>query len=336
MRIKVRTVLCPILTILLFQVSLPTMVQAVEAPVKLIFDTDIGPDCDDAGAAAVLHALADQGEVEILAMMVSTGGETAKWGPPCLDAINTFYGRPDIPIGVIRKKGAEDTSKYNEQLAKEFPNDLQHGDRADEATQLYRKVLSSQPDGSVVIVSVGYLSNLRHLLESKGDEHSELNGIELVKQKVKTYVCMGGTFPKGREWNIHRDTIASKQVAENWPTSIYFSGFEIGNEIHTGNNLKDKTPTKNPVRRAYQLYTGGKDRQSWDQTAVLFAIRGLNGKLKDFWELSAAGRLVLAEDGANTWDSASGKHRYLIKKKPPSQIAAEIEALMLLPPKSKK
>lgn len=328
------SILYSILAVLLLQMSISVSVRGEDGPVKLIFDTDIGPDCDDAGAAAVLHALADQGEVEILAMMVSTGGETAKWGPPCLDAINTYYGRPDIPIGVIRKQGAEDTSKYNEQVAKEFPNDLKHGDRAAEATDLYRQVLSAQPDASVVIVTVGYLSNLRHLLESKSDKHSELGGTELVKQKVKAYVCMGGTFPKGREWNIHRDAAASQIVAEKWPTEIYFSGFEIGTEIMTGAKLKDETPKENPVRRAYELYTGGQDRNSWDQTAVLFAVRGLNGKLKDFWDLSGAGRLVVAEDGSNGWSDSTGKtHRYLVKKMSPDKVAQEIESLMVRPPR---
>ena len=328
------TIFYSILALLVLQMSIGVPVRGEDGPVKLIFDTDIGPDCDDAGAAAVLHALADQGEVEILAMMVSTGGETAKWGPPCLDAINTYYGRPDIPIGVIRKPGAEDTSKYNEQVAKEFPNDLKHGDRAAEATDLYRQVLSAQPDGSVVIVTVGYLSNLRHLLASESDKHSELNGVELIKQKVKAYVCMGGAFPQGREWNIHRDVAASRIVAEKWPTEIYFSGFEIGAEILTGAKLKEETPETNPVRRAYELYTGGKDRNSWDQTAVLFAVRGLKGKLQDFWDLSEAGRLVVAEDGSNGWSDSSGKsHRYLLKKMSPEKIAEEIDSLMVLPPK---
>ena len=53
------------------------------APVKLIFDTDIGPDCDDAGTVALLHALADKQEVELLAMMSATSFE---WGAGALDA----------------------------------------------------------------------------------------------------------------------------------------------------------------------------------------------------------------------------------------------------------
>ena len=32
-------------------------------PVKLILDTDMSGDCDDAGALALLHALADRGRV---------------------------------------------------------------------------------------------------------------------------------------------------------------------------------------------------------------------------------------------------------------------------------
>src|SRR5437763_13051177 len=89
--------------------------------VPIIFDTDIGPDVDDAGAAAVLNALADNGEARILAMCACTSGE---WGAPCLDAINTYYGRPDIPIGTIKSEGFLPESAYNRQVALQFPNDL--------------------------------------------------------------------------------------------------------------------------------------------------------------------------------------------------------------------
>lgn len=36
--------------------------------VKILFDTDIGCDCDDAGALALLHRLCDRGEAELLAV----------------------------------------------------------------------------------------------------------------------------------------------------------------------------------------------------------------------------------------------------------------------------
>ena len=40
----------------------------MNTPVKIIFDTDIGWDCDDAGALAMLHRLCDKGEAELLAV----------------------------------------------------------------------------------------------------------------------------------------------------------------------------------------------------------------------------------------------------------------------------
>ena len=66
------------------------------AQVKIIYDTDMDTDCDDAGALAILHALADRGEAEILATVVSS---RYRWSVPCVEAINRYYGRPDLPIG---------------------------------------------------------------------------------------------------------------------------------------------------------------------------------------------------------------------------------------------
>src|SRR5947208_11427829 len=80
-------------------------------PVPVILDTDIGPDVDDVGAVAVLNALADNGEARIVAMFCSTSSE---WGAPCLDALNTYYGRPDVPVGTNKAPGFLTDSPYNE------------------------------------------------------------------------------------------------------------------------------------------------------------------------------------------------------------------------------
>jgi len=165
-------------------------------PVRLIFDTDMEADVDDVGATALLHALADKGEVEILAMGVSSKG---RWSAACLDALNTYYGRPDIPIGVVKGPGVAAGSKYAKTAANEFPHDLTRADDAPDAALLYRKVLAAQPDESVVIVTVGFLTNLNNLLKTKPDRHSKLSGIDLVKHMVKSWVGMGGKYPRGRE-----------------------------------------------------------------------------------------------------------------------------------------
>ena len=58
-----------------------TLIDINYAQEKVIFDTDIGPDWDDVGATATLHALANSGEAENLAMNVSSGGHSGTWGP---------------------------------------------------------------------------------------------------------------------------------------------------------------------------------------------------------------------------------------------------------------
>jgi type V secretory pathway adhesin AidA len=116
---------------------------------------------------------------------------------------------------------------------------------------------------------------------------------------------------------------------ENWPTPIIFSGWEIGNEIMTGAGLR-KAAEGTPVRRAYELYNGLKNRQSWDQTAVLYAVRGLDGGLADSWDLRSKGHLHVNGDGSNVWrESPDKEHSHLVKKMPPERVAAVIEGLML-------
>ena len=298
---------------------------AKPVPVRLIFDTDIMGDVDDVGTVALLHALADRGEVEILAMGVSAANPDC---PLCLAALNRYFGRGAIPLGVVKGPAHRRDSRYAGQIAREFPHAVRSADELPDAALLYRKVLAAEPDASVVLVSVGQLTNMRNLLKTGPDETSKLSGKELVARKIKCWVCMGGKVPGGREANLVNDGGAAQDAINNWPTPIFFSGFEIGREVMTGARLKE-TPKGNPVRRAYQLYNGLKNRESWDQTAALFAVRGFSGGLDDVWSL-ARGRMVVAPDGSNTWEpSADGPHTCLVKKMPPEQVAQRIEGLML-------
>ena len=298
----------------------------ISKPVEIILDTDIGPDCDDAGAIAVLNVLADKGEAKILGMMCCT---SSPWGAPCVDAINTYYGRPDIPIGTYKQKGFLGKSKYDIHIAKEFPNSLGSGEKAPDAKDLYREILSEQTDKSVVICAIGPLNNLSDLLKTDSDEYSPLNGVELVRAKVKLLVVMGGVFPEGLSWNFQQDGPAAKNVTDEWPSPVIFSGREIGLVVNTGNRLYTEAPESNPVRRAYELWTGGTNRPSWDQTAVLCAVRGTS----NYWTASDRGRCVTGSDGYNKWyDDANGKHIYLLQKMPVPQLAEEIEDMMLQSP----
>ncbi|MFN3650885.1 MAG: nucleoside hydrolase [Armatimonadota bacterium] len=295
--------------------------------VPIILDTDIGPDVDDAGTVALLHGLAKRGEAKILGMLCCTSNP---YGAPCLDALNTYYGRPDIAIGTLKgRPGFLVESKYAEPVAKRFPNDLQHGDRAPDATKVYRQILSRQPDRSVVVCAVGPLSNLPRLLDSGPDEHSPLDGRALVARKVRLLSVMGGRFPEGKEWNFEQDPPAAQRVAADWPTPIRFSGWEIGSRVFTGKTLQETVPSDHPVKAAYELYVGpGKARESWDQTALLAAVRGA----EPLWMLRKEGSTVVdPKTGANHWVRDDRDHEYLVEKRPVEIVAEEIETLMRLP-----
>ena len=308
-------------------ILLQLSVTAGAAPIPVLFDTDIMGDVDDVGAVAMLHALADEGKIEILGMGVS-GKNPAS--PLCLDALNRFYGRPNLPLGVVKGPAFEKPSSYADTIAKEFPHRFESADQVPDVVKVYRKALADAKDDSVVLITVGQLPNVQNLLKSKPDEYSPLSGVELVKQKTRTWVCMGGKFPQGHEANIYHDPAPAKYAIDNWPGSIVFSGWEIGIKIITGQAFA-KIQDPNPAKRGYYLYNKFKGRASWDQTAVLYAACGLDGGLNEVWDLSSPGRLELNENGYDLWHADSnGSHRYLIEKMPPEKVAQIIEKLMLV------
>lgn len=302
------------------------------APTVLIFDTDMDTDCDDAGALAMLHALADAGEVEILATMVSS---RHKWSVPCVAAINAYYGREALPIGCPKGPGAPDLgSRYARQIAEEFPSALKSNADAPEAARLYRRILAARRDGEVVIVTVGDLTNLRDLLATGPDEHSPLVGTELVRRKVKGWVCMGGRYPRHLDpkvfGNFKPDPASTLEAVANWPTTIYFSG--LGDDILTGEPLR-RTSQRNPVRRAYELYLGDKPtRPSWDPIATLFAVRGC----EPFFQLHRKGYNHIFPNGTNEWRDVPDKNHVLIQLAPDmgDRLRKTIDDLMAREPKA--
>ncbi len=304
-------------------------------PLPVVFDTDMDTDCDDAGALAMLHALADRGEVRILATLVSS---KYAYSAPCVEAINRYYGRPDLPIGVPKGEGASTSrgSRYAKKIAAEFQTTLKTGDDAPSAAAVYRKVLAAEADRSVVVVTVGYLTNLRDLLETNPDEFSPLSGPELVRRKVKYWSCMGGRYPEHLDprvnGNFKPDPKSAVAVAKNWPGMIYFSG--DGNRIQTGQLLRNSRPSDNPVRRVYDLYLKKKPtRPSWDQVALLYAVR----PHASCWQVNSSGYNHIFPNGTNQWRSQpdNPNHRLVaIKPEMRLQVQEIIDQLMAHVPPS--
>jgi pyrimidine-specific ribonucleoside hydrolase len=303
--------------------------QASPNPVKIIFDTDLGPDYDDVGALAFLHAMADSGKVEILATVTSNKHELVA---PSIEVINTYFGRPLLTIGAPKSTGVDlgSAQHWADSIVAKYPHTISKTNQVADAIDVYRKVLVNQPDTSVIVVTVGFLTNLNNLLRSKPDKISPLTGKELVVKKVKRLVSMAGTFPKGKEFNMCRDAASSEYVYKNWPGEIIFTGFEIGWEIRTGlklikSDIKN-SPVKDVFRISIPLDPQDKDgRMSWDETAALIAVYGTEG----FFD-TVQGTIIMSPDGGDSWeDDLHGRHFYVKQKMPVAQMSAFIEARMM-------
>jgi len=298
-------------------------------PAKLILDTDMSGDCDDAGTLAMLHALADRGECDLLAV-VTNRRDLANASAAAVDAINTFYGRPDLPLGVGREPptALQRTSLYTPALRDGFSHDAKPDDEMPDALDIYRTVLAAQPDGSVTICGVGAFSNLAELCRREPD---------LVKKKVQRLVVMGGQFPPrdAPETNIATHPAAAAIVAREWPTEIVWQGFEVGDPVITGEGLKD-TPRANPVRRAYEVRRFGSrsaidgGQPSYDQAAAYYAVRGPDPEL---WREERGGSVVVDEVGLTRWQAiAGGRHVLVHRECDPELLGQRIETLMTAPP----
>ena len=283
-----------------------------DEPKRIILETDMTFDVDDVGALAVLHALADQGRVEIVAVNYN---EVHPSAASAIDAINTFYGRGDLPVGVYRGELSDpDPSRYLDRLAT-FPHRLT-ADGALDALDVYRRVLNDQPDASVTIVSVGFLNNLAELLRAEAD---------LVADKVEQLVVMGGRH--NDDFNLVRHGLVetTQEVIENWPTPLAISDY--GGRVRTGSAFAD-TPAGNPVREAYFRWFGGKfeGRSSWDQVAVLYAIYGAG----DWFEDVASGTGSLRN--GYSWPLKSDWRTYVAPRRSQDEFVGTIERLMVEPP----
>jgi len=288
---------------------------------KVIFDTDMGSDCDDAGALAVLHALADAGEVRILGVIFSSGRN--KFGVGTCDAINTYYGRGDLPLGQYKGADVGDTSdSYSMQIATNtvrFGHDIV--DNAPELVSIYRMILEAEPDRSVTLLTVGHPHGLVHLMR-------DARGAELVRAKVERWVAMGLGG-----WNFEQCGMSaySEELLQTWPAPFYLS--PAGADIITGNRLLPGTPDCNPVREAYRLWNTAlaDGRSSWDQVATLFVARPALFKVEHH------GRVERTPQGPIVWNTKvdNPKHHMVTPRIPSAEIAEIIETLMACPPKAR-
>ena len=313
---------------------------------RVILDTDIDTDCDDAGALAVLHNLAGRGMVEILGVVCCV---PSPWCAPFVHALNRWYGRGGIPVGEARVPDWESSPVYtvyheertamsdggriplyNEAVARAaFPS----GDfpANEEGTALYRRLLAAQPDRSVTLCAIGMLTVLAQLLRTGPDTHSPLPGSELVRRKVARLVTMAKAAPlRGEEeFNWRMDLPAARTVVSEWPTPLIVS--DHGETVRTGKRFLKAVPEEHPAAVAYRSVlsrTGEEDRPSWDQLAVAWSA----GAGDKWLRATGHGSIVLDEQSAEyVWTAERGPadRQCLVPIVSDTYLQGEVETLMI-------
>lgn len=289
-----------------------------QPPLSVIFETDMGNDIDDAVALDMLYKYMDDGKIHLLAECVN---KNSPYSTEFIHLTNYWYGYPDIPIGRVENgiDSNHDSQNYAEvvSLMKDeqeqliFQRPSFSNDSLPEAVSLYRKVLSSQPDTSVVLVSVGFSTNLVKLLHSDPDEYSSLNGKELIRQKVKLLSMMAGSFGPYplSEYNVVKDIPAAQAIANEWPTRIVYTPFEIGEQVkYQASTIEQdlKWASHHPLVQAYKSYLPMPyDREMWDAVATLYAIEPSDA----YFTLSPWGDVHVDDEGITTFTPRVGGTR---------------------------
>ena len=261
-----------------------------------IIDTDIGCSADDLIALTTLYEADRSGLLDLKAVMVDRMGLSSL---QVTDIMNTYYGCSDVEIGMVHDgvqnphvfidywKMADPGTYTGEPTFRRTFSDAQLK-ALPAAEELYRKLLSQAKDQSVVIFSVGFVTNLSHLLQSGGDEYSPLSGVELVRRKVKALYVQGGHFGQAMEpdFNFSQDKANAKVLMEKWPVDMYFSPMETGELFEYRPeavlaDLEKAGQADSPLYHVYSHHNCNTGQRMWDVCAVLqylhpenFAIYG--------------------------------------------------------------
>lgn len=296
---------------------------------KVFIDLNIDGDCTNLGALCVLHALADRGEAEIL-------GVTACFKSPlatgCLKAINTYYGRPELPVGILHRQDETHPTPFMKPVNEHFRPEFPDGEDAPDSVEVMRKALAKEEDGSVTLAIVGCFASFAALLQSGADEYSPLDGQTLAERKISRVVVMGGSFDTFGdepfpENNIYVQIPAAKYVTEHWDGELVLSAYEIGIRTRSLKEFRLHGSDEHPLKMIYAIHGGegaNGDNPSWDHTAVMEAV--CPGK---YFTAHKSGHIGITDEGYTVWhEKEGGKHTYLLPQMPLEYVAADINDMI--------
>ena len=290
-----------------------------ERDIRVILDCDMGSSTDDLFALMMLYRYMDMHRCNLIGVIVDRMGRA---NADIVDAMNNFYGYPDIPIGLETQGIATPhvfISYHNMPYARTtdavpmFARSIPDNQPYMESYKLYRKLLAEQPDHSVTIASIGFVTSLSRLLQSGADEYSPLSGVELVRRKVCAIYAMGGVFGEAVEpdYNFKQAIDFSLKFFELWPKEIdiVFSPGEVGDPLdyRPETVIADMNWTDtHPIKWIYQFLNCDTGQKMWDPQAVINAVEG-----DDLYKLSPRGWVTLTPNGETLFkEDPKGNARY--------------------------
>ena len=285
----------------------------------VIFDTDISSSTDDLFSLELLYRYEEQGLCKLLGIVVDREGEDCA---TCTDVMNTYFGRSDVPIGLVRE-GIDNPSVWidykdlphykTEDGHPMFRRSISDYASLPDGWQLYRQLLASQPDRSVSICSVGFVTCLAQLLQSAPDDISPLSGVELVRKKVKCAYVMGGVFGEALEadYNFGQGITFAQDFFRLWPSDVdmVLSPAEVGDPIEyvPEQVISDIFWTDiHPIKQVYLRCNCNTGQKMWDPMTVIHAVEG-----DSLFHLSERGIVSLTPNAETIFTpSATGNFRY--------------------------
>jgi inosine-uridine nucleoside N-ribohydrolase len=285
----------------------------------IILDTDIGSSTDDLFSLMMLYGYESLNKCRLLGVVVDREGVDCA---ACADVMDSYYGYGDVPIGLVRDgiknpkvwidyRGLPSHCDSNGNLM--FQRSVADYSTLPNGWQLYRRLLAAQPDHSVSIVSIGFVTCLAQLLQSLPDCYSSLDGVELVRRKVKCLYLMGGVFGESEEpdFNLSQGIGFAKTFFQLWPrdVDIVFSPMEVGQEIeYTPEQVINDIDWTDvaPIKQIYMTYNCRTGQKMWDPLLVINAVEG-----DSLFTLSPRGTVTFTNGGGTLFSpSPAGNIRY--------------------------
>lgn len=286
----------------------------------VIFDTDIGSSTDDLFALEMLYRYDEQHLCRLLGVVVDREGEA---NADFADVLNTYFGHPNVPIGLVQDgiKNPRVWIDYahvaymteEDGTTPMFLRTVNQAGMCPDGYQLYRRLLSQQPDHSVSIVATGFVTCLTQLLQSGADEYSALSGVELVRKKVKCIYLQGGIFGVAEEpdFNFAQGITFAQTFFELWPKDVdmVLSPMEVGQAVEytLEQVIADVSWTnRHPIKQVYMTCNCNTGQRMWDPMCVIQTVEG-----DALFSLSERGTISITPQALTIFTpSATGNMRY--------------------------